>query len=692
MSTKFRLFASVAAPLVSLPLMVQPAAAVPPKAIFQSAGAGDIIRVQEQLILPEDSAPQAEEEQEQEEAPAEEAPAEEPAVEEEAPEAAPEAQQEAPAEVQAEEPAPEPEAEPEPEPEQAEEPAAAEEAEEPAVEEAPAEEAPAEEVPAEEAPASQAEPEAVPQEEAPAEAQEDAAEEAPATSEQPAENDATSGEQPAPTEETSPTRDDAAPAEDPTDQSGEAPTSGEATDAPAAADGEASPADAGEAAPAEGTTDAPATDGANQDAATGQAAPAGEPAIATTPEQVERARAIAQDPTAAEEGETAVLPVENGAAILDSQKESAPAATTDGSAVATAPAQAEAPAAPPTSDAEAQAPLQEGGTVELRAATEVQGERIDGRPEFRRLEGWDYRDSGRRDGDRDRRRDRADRRDRDDDDDTRVIISFGDRSYVRGDDSRRFYRDGGEVYYERLPGDRYREVVERPGGVEVVTIRNSYGVVVQRSRIVDGEEYVLYYAPDLYEDEEYVWRDPARDLPPMRLTVPLDEYIIDTSSDPDRDYYEFLELPPVERVERVYSIDEVKYSARIRDKARRIDLDTIKFATGSAEIPMNQAPSLRKVAEAMKKVLDENPAETFLIEGHTDAVGSDESNLVLSDERASSVAVVLTDAFGIPPENLTTQGYGERYLKIRTEGPEQENRRVTIRRITPLVKPVASNQ
>ena len=677
MSIKSRLFASVAAPLVSLPLMVQPASAVPPKAPFATTSEGDVIRVQQQLILPPGSEPEEEEQQQ------EEAPAEEPAVEEEAPEPAPEAQQEAPAEVQPE-PEPEPEAEPEPEPEP--EPEVQEEA--PAAAEEPA----AEEAPAEEAPASQAEPETAPEEETPAEAQDDSAEEAPATSEEPAEDDATSAEETAPAEDTAPASDDTAPAAESTDQPEEAAPSDAETPAATDSDAPAATTGTGETAPAEGTTDAPSTDGATQDAATGETAPAGEPAIATTPEQVERARAIAEDPTAAEEGETAVLPVENGAAILDSQKESAPtpAAGTDGSAAPTAPAQAQAPAAPPTSDAEAQAPVQERGRVELRAATEERGERVDGRPEFRRMEGWDYRDGGRRGGDRDRRGDRADRRDGDDD--ARIIISFGDRSYVRGDDSRRFYRDGGEVYYERLPRDRYREVVERPGGVQVITIRNSYGVVVQRSRIVDGEEYVLYYAPDLYEEEDYVWRDPARDLPPMRLTVPLDEYIIDTSSDPDRDYYEFLELPPVERVERVYSIDEVKYSARIRDKARRIDLDTIKFATGSAEIPMNQAPSLRRVAEAMKKILDENPAETFLIEGHTDAVGSDESNLVLSDDRAESVAVVLADAFGIPPENLTTQGYGERYLKIRTEAAEQENRRVTIRRITPLVKPVASNR
>ena len=137
----------------------------------------------------------------------------------------------------------------------------------------------------------------------------------------------------------------------------------------------------------------------------------------------------------------------------------------------------------------------------------------------------------------------------------------------------------------------------------------------------------------------------------------------------------------------MYSVDEVKYSARIRDKVRRIDLDTITFETGSAEITRDQASSLRQVATAIGDLLERDPGETFLIEGHTDAVGSDESNLVLSDERAGSVASVLSDLFEIPAENLVTQGYGERYLKIDTDGPARENRRVTIRRITPLVRP-----
>ena len=92
----------------------------------------------------------------------------------------------------------------------------------------------------------------------------------------------------------------------------------------------------------------------------------------------------------------------------------------------------------------------------------------------------------------------------------------------------------------------------------------------------------------------------------------------------------------------------------------------------------------------MERLLKDNPAETFLIEGHTDAVGTDEANLGLSDQRAEAVASALTDVFGIPAENLSTQGYGEQYLKVQTEGEERENRRVAIRRITPLVAPVAS--
>ena len=141
----------------------------------------------------------------------------------------------------------------------------------------------------------------------------------------------------------------------------------------------------------------------------------------------------------------------------------------------------------------------------------------------------------------------------------------------------------------------------------------------------------------------------------------------------------------MEKVARIYSIDEVKRSARIRDSVRRLEIGNLTFDTGKATISRDQVSELSKVANAMLALLEENPAEVFLIEGHTDAVGSDISNLELSDERASTVARILTDFYEVPPENLTTQGYGERYLKVETEDAEELNRRVTVKRITPLV-------
>ena len=132
-------------------------------------------------------------------------------------------------------------------------------------------------------------------------------------------------------------------------------------------------------------------------------------------------------------------------------------------------------------------------------------------------------------------------------------------------------------------------------------------------------------------------------------------------------------------------MDEVKRSARLRDTVRRVEIGDLTFDTGSAQLDREQVGSLSKVAAAMKTVLARNPGEVFLVEGHTDAVGSDGSNLVLSDDRAETVANLLSDFYDIPPENLTTQGYGERYLKVETDNAEQANRRVTVRRITQLV-------
>ena len=157
--------------------------------------------------------------------------------------------------------------------------------------------------------------------------------------------------------------------------------------------------------------------------------------------------------------------------------------------------------------------------------------------------------------------------------------------------------------------------------------------------------------------------------------------------------YETLMAPPVETIERDYSLDEIRYNVELRDRMPRIDIDTIPFAFGSWEVTPDQAQHLQFIADGIAQAIQQNPDEVFLIEGHTDAIGPDDENLSLSDRRAESVAQILTAQFGIAPENLTTQGYGEQYLKIPTQDAERRNRRVTIRRITPLLNgPTAQNR
>jgi outer membrane protein OmpA-like peptidoglycan-associated protein len=361
------------------------------------------------------------------------------------------------------------------------------------------------------------------------------------------------------------------------------------------------------------------------------------------------------------------LPVENGAPVLDSAKEpEAPAVEGQAAPVVVAPT--EPPAPPPVSDVEAQAATAAVVAPDIQVE---QGQRVAAppmivapplQPDINVIQVID----------------------------NRTIININNTLIIQNNDSDRLQARADEVYYDRLPRGRSREVIVRPSGVQIITVRNRYGDIIQRTRVMpNGDEYVLAYAPE-YDSEVYVdFIDPGISLPPLVLTIPIREYILVASNARETDFLSFLEEPPVERVERLYSVNEVKRSARVRDKVRRIDMDSLTFDFGKATIPEAQVEKLANVADAMVEILKKNPGETFLIEGHTDAVGKDQANLVLSDRRAESVAVALTDVFGIPAENLTTQGYGERYLKVRTQKPEAQNRRVTIRRITALVAPVA---
>ena len=169
------------------------------------------------------------------------------------------------------------------------------------------------------------------------------------------------------------------------------------------------------------------------------------------------------------------------------------------------------------------------------------------------------------------------------------------------------------------------------------------------------------------------------------IRIPYDRYIVDADDAPPDLIYDTMEAPPVERIDRRYSLDEIRYSPIGAQVDAEHRLNTINFETGSWEIPPDQAAKLQVIADGLNRAIQRNPREVFLIEGHTDAVGNDVDNLSLSDRRAESAAELLTQQFGVPAENLTSQGYGAQYLKEQTDGPSRINRRVTIRRITPLL-------
>lgn len=174
-------------------------------------------------------------------------------------------------------------------------------------------------------------------------------------------------------------------------------------------------------------------------------------------------------------------------------------------------------------------------------------------------------------------------------------------------------------------------------------------------------------------------------IPPPVVRMPRERYVVEYGDLYEDELAEIFSAPPVAEIYDRFTLDEVRYNPHLRDYMARVDLDTVTFDTGSWSLSPQQIEQLGRAARAMNRVIDENPNEIFLIEGHTDAIGRAIDNLSLSDRRAESVAYILTRIYDVPPENLVTQGYGEEFLKIDTQEAERRNRRVTIRRITPLI-------
>ena len=270
----------------------------------------------------------------------------------------------------------------------------------------------------------------------------------------------------------------------------------------------------------------------------------------------------------------------------------------------------------------------------------------------------------------------------------KIISNSGDRVVVQDpngdlrvlkDDAALIRRPGDEVRTETFDDGSTRIIVTKPDGSRIVTIRGRDGTVLRRVSIdAQGNEYVLI--DDLQQQQAVV----VNELPQIQ-TQPLNAFRANQSSTEEQ-LRAALAAENATRFDRNFSLRQVRDIPQVRSLAPELELDAVRFDTGSAAIKPEEAQSLAKLGRAMSDLIASNPRTVFLVEGHTDAVGDATYNLSLSDRRAETVALALTEYFDVPPENMITQGYGESSLKVPTAAAEPANRRAVVRNISNLLR------
>ncbi len=112
------------------------------------------------------------------------------------------------------------------------------------------------------------------------------------------------------------------------------------------------------------------------------------------------------------------------------------------------------------------------------------------------------------------------------------------------------------------------------------------------------------------------------------------------------------------------------------EPAKTYTLKNVHFETGKATLTTDSYSSLDVLVEALKA----KPTMVIEIAGHTDNVGSHDSNLKLSQDRAESVKNYLA-LKGIKKERLIAKGYAETQpiASNDTDEGKAKNRRTEVR-------------
>ena len=141
------------------------------------------------------------------------------------------------------------------------------------------------------------------------------------------------------------------------------------------------------------------------------------------------------------------------------------------------------------------------------------------------------------------------------------------------------------------------------------------------------------------------------------------------------------------RSTRSLSLGEREQIATIAQTKPAIDLE-INFDYNSANISKRSMQSVQALGKALSS--PDLKGSTFVVAGHTDAVGGEEYNQELSERRADSIKRFLVDRFGIAGADLVTVGYGKTRPKSGLAPTDPTNRRVQV--VNMANKATASSQ
>ncbi|QIK38316.1 OmpA family protein [Caldichromatium japonicum] len=106
---------------------------------------------------------------------------------------------------------------------------------------------------------------------------------------------------------------------------------------------------------------------------------------------------------------------------------------------------------------------------------------------------------------------------------------------------------------------------------------------------------------------------------------------------------------------------------------------SIYFGYDSARLTTEAMDELNKLGQALSR--PQFSQVTWLIEGHTDAMGAEDYNQRLSEQRAQATERYLVERCGIDPRRIVTIGKGERELYDPEHPAASINRRVRLRPI-----------